>query len=1010
MPVEDNKLSSGDIIRIAEKVKQNEKEAKDFSERFRKYTNGELKESDILLLGETPYSLQVSGAKALPLNVTQLTLKNAMNPEDVIMKHHTSGHELDKEIIERLPELLREPVLIIKDKGNNNLTVVLDVKDKHERNIICIVTLDKKESQYTVNRLSSLYGKRELFEYLSKAFLESRVVSMHKEKAGTLLHSIGCQSPKENTITSFDNSIAYSLANVKYPEITNPNKYMERKNNMPIKEENNLNEIKGLYSVEQNDEIRYYETSESINDILAAAASDRAFVELSTHGRRISEAEYAELQQSAKFGFSVDVDLNENSASVCMVNNGKGGIPDQNRTAENTEYKRINISEFNRQQPEQTKFHEAVKHDKLLPFLNAKAEFHEMRLDNLSHKRATKLDKIAKNEAKISKLTERAERYEDINKALALFANVPAVRAVIERNEQKISNIRNQKIPSREAKINMHRHYIALIDHKSAIIGHKLERAVALSDTVKSFAIIGMARRQKFADAMDRLNSSTIACLTDKKNDLELRIDKNSSLFNSSLTTAVDKLNIQKDISSMQAKVGEIESKIARLSAKTNISRKTDAEIDSNMKVTADILNRSVDSGEMSVTKLSEKLCLSDEAETLDRSKENYLANAEMAVESNYNSIDGVINNLPDNSERIAMTEHEIQNGDQFWDDVTSYYLTPDKTIIAEMKDGYTGEKTYTAISAEELNKQLDNARADNDTKIVQGLSEESKMLLFGDKPTTEMEATAAVNWLDKLMKEGKAEIHNNGSLQVNKEYYYSLNKASRHIEVFNQDKANSIMESLTNQGVEFSAVTRSNGKIAITVSNADKDTLNVSAADRAPTVDKSETNKSRMINADYYKSIPAANRVISTVSEKNAASIMQRMEQNNIPYSAVQNNYGCKITVSKEYEKPFRTAKEQIEKRLINPEFYKSLDKNDRFTQRMNEEQAKEITAELDSKGIQHSAVLNGSKSAVTISQNDVKKAKDVRGFIKKQAQKIHKQKPQQQDDKAKKKGVERD
>ena len=75
-----------------------------------------------------------------------------------------------------------------------------------------------------------------------------------------------------------------------------------------------------------------------------------------------------------------------------------------------------------------------------------------------------------------------------------------------------------------------------------------------------------------------------------------------------------------------------------------------------------------------------------------------------------------------------------------------------------------------------------------------------------------------------------------------------------------------------------------------------------------------------------------------------------------------------------------------------------------------MPEEQAKEVISELNNRGIEHSAVLKGNNSAITINQHDVKKTKDVRGFLKKQAQKIH-EKPHNDDkSKSKDKGVDID
>jgi uncharacterized coiled-coil protein SlyX len=78
------------------------------------------------------------------------------------------------------------------------------------------------------------------------------------------------------------------------------------------------------------------------------------------------------------------------------------------------------------------------KSQKLLPFLNAKAEFHQNRIDTIDEKIAAKQDKIARNEAKIEKLTAKADRLEDTCRMLkSTLGNFPFVQKLIAANEEK---------------------------------------------------------------------------------------------------------------------------------------------------------------------------------------------------------------------------------------------------------------------------------------------------------------------------------------------------------------------------------------------------------------------------------------------------------------------------------------------------------------------------------------------------------------------------------------------
>jgi hypothetical protein len=210
------------------------------------------------------------------------------------------------------------------------------------------------------------------------------------------------------------------------------------------------------------------------------------------------------------------------------------------------------------------------------------------------------------------------------------------VKAFVERNEQKIQSIRNKKIPNRQSKISYHKTRIAEIDRKSDVIGHKLERCVALSDTVKSFAVLGAERRQAFSQAMNKLNQSTVDCLNDKKATLNNKLDLAVNSYSSA--SVANKLTVQKDINKLQSQIAAVDGKIAKISSELP---KSEAEIDTAMQNTANAVQTCIENGDMSVSKLSETACIAAK----DENPFEYLKNTEMAIEDDYNSIDGIINN-----------------------------------------------------------------------------------------------------------------------------------------------------------------------------------------------------------------------------------------------------------------------------------------------------------------------------------------------------------------------------
>lgn len=713
MPVmeqEKSSLSSKEIKRIAEKSIQNDKENQEFKRQVSRYLNNFMQQQEVFKLGTTPLILKELGSKAPELIMYQDSFNNATKKSGETVGLHSKVHNIPLNAAYDLAEKIREPILVLKGnpKNPNSVVMLTELENENGGKILAPISLDRKNG--TVNVLNTLYAKdnatdelgnidvkRSLKNYLS--LHKDEILAINTEKAEELYKDIGLQLPSLNTILCFDNSIAYTTANVKYPE-----------------------------------------------------------------------------QES----------------------------------------------------PEITHFHNPVEHNKLLPILNAKADFHESRLETLKDKRDTRTTKIERNEVKITKLSLKADKLEDLNKMFSSLSERSNVfKAIVARNEQKINAIRNEKIPARQQKIKNHQNRIAEIDRKSEIIGHKLEICVALSDTVKSFAVIGAERRQRFATAMDKLNQSTLACLNDKKAALVDKLESQTQKYNAPETAISAKSDIQNSINKCNTQIADLDNKISTLSQNhATYAKKSEAEIDTVMQNTANAVQTSLETGEISVAAISEKACLTAAQEN----PFEYLKNAEMAMEDDYNSIDGIINN-------------------------------------------------------------------------------------------------------------GKRE---------------------------EPPQENNISQSETDKGTN--------------------------------TVE--DTKEKRYINPDYYKSLKAADRAILAVSAVEAQRLMNKLNENKIPFSAVKSGTNLKITVSNSNKDKTYELLNADKAKFLNPEFYKNLDKKERFTQRMDEKSARAVVGELRKNDIEHSAVLNGDKSAVTIKQSDYPKVTSFqisRNFLKKRTEEKHKASPKE-------------
>ena len=166
-----------------------------------------------------------------------------------------------------------------------------------------------------------------------------------------------------------------------------------------------------------------------------------------------------------------------------VQDNDDKGVPDQPVADAEEELRKQKARSQENQQDETS----VQKSGKLLPFLNAKAERHQSRIDTLDSKIAVQQDKISTHKTAIQRLSDTADRLEDKNRMLeAALGNLPLVRTFIEKNKKKIADIRENKIPAREQKIKVCEGKIAKHTAKREVITHKLNRVVALNDAINS--------------------------------------------------------------------------------------------------------------------------------------------------------------------------------------------------------------------------------------------------------------------------------------------------------------------------------------------------------------------------------------------------------------------------------------------------------------------------------------------------------------------------------------------
>ena len=246
------------------------------------------------------------------------------------------------------------------------------------------------------------------------------------------------------------------------------------------------------------------------------------------------------------------------------------------------------------------------------------------------------------------------------------------------------------------------------------------------------------------------------------------------------------------------------------------------------------------------------------------------------------------------------------------------------------------------------------------------------------------------------------------------------------YVETMAEIQAVEVMSALMSAGVQFSAATKGEDKVGITVSKNDVSTLNdvmyasigkIAHTDAAKeNGGKGENGKYETINPEYYASLGKDDKHTRVESIDTARNIVAELQKANIPYSAVvRKNDTVAVTVSKANSQAYQQIESAVKGKraveYVNPDYFKTLPKQERFTQRMGEGQARKKSAELTSKGVEHSAVFGGEKSAVTVAKKDSKKAFFSRGKMQRDAQRISgrgQQKPQQTPKKRNDQGLE--
>lgn len=162
----------------------------------------------MITVGKTPEILKRLGAKDLPLVMKQSNLHKSIREP----KGSKSAHQIDRQLIEQLPQAIGAPILVIDDPQKPGLLLLTDRTDFKGRNVVVSIHLQTSMYGREINEIKSIYGREGLADFLDRE--KEFIVYEDKQKAKRLSLTIEKQYLEAPTRLDYDKTIPDSKPHV----------------------------------------------------------------------------------------------------------------------------------------------------------------------------------------------------------------------------------------------------------------------------------------------------------------------------------------------------------------------------------------------------------------------------------------------------------------------------------------------------------------------------------------------------------------------------------------------------------------------------------------------------------------------------------------------------------------------------------------------------------------------------------------------------------------------------
>lgn len=215
--------SNGNWIKSTEVISQNKK---DFKQTIDDFLNGNINPTDQIFVCQTTEVMRVCGADNLDVMIYQDTIRKILSDDFSKFEH---PHNLTVDTLKQLPDQLQKPVMVFKGSHEGSIVLVTDLFNENSEQIIISCELDSGSQWNKINRITSMYGKENIANYLNTQITKGNLIGCHKKVANQMLHSVGLYLPSENTFIDYTDIISNFDKNVNRNNLTNEERIMEDK-------------------------------------------------------------------------------------------------------------------------------------------------------------------------------------------------------------------------------------------------------------------------------------------------------------------------------------------------------------------------------------------------------------------------------------------------------------------------------------------------------------------------------------------------------------------------------------------------------------------------------------------------------------------------------------------------------------------------------------------------------------------------------------------------------------